>query len=158
MIRSLIKQLSEQSANTLRVLESLFVSKMGGKQQPTTAELLTTLREMVQEFDETFTILDALDECEDRHKLLTNIKKMVGWNSEKLHILAASRKENDIKEWLESLVNDKEKICIQNALINDDICTYVHERLRTDHRLKRWQKPEEQQKIEKTLMDRADGM
>ncbi|KAI9766559.1 MAG: hypothetical protein M1839_004886 [Geoglossum umbratile] len=65
MIRSLITHLSIQSASTPRALESLFSSCRNGERQPTTSTLLETLQEMVQEFDETFIILDALDCCND---------------------------------------------------------------------------------------------
>jgi hypothetical protein len=73
-----------------------------------------------------------------------------------LHILATSRREKDIEEWLEPLVNDQEKICIQSALVNDDIRTYVHEKLQTDRKLK-WS-AKVQEEIEKSLMDGAHGM
>ncbi|KAH0534081.1 hypothetical protein FGG08_007315 [Glutinoglossum americanum] len=159
MIRSLITQLSIQSASTPRSLESLFSSKMNGMQQPVAGELLATLRQMVQEFDQTFIILDALDECKERQELLMDINEIARWKNRKLHMLATSRREKEIEEWLEPLINDREKICIQSALVNDDIRAYVHERLQTDWRLRRWQnKPEVQQEIQRTLMDKVDGM
>ena len=159
MIRSLITHLSTQSPSAPRALESLFSSCMNGERQPSTDELLETLRQIVQAFDETFIVLDALDECQERQELLEDIKKIVDWKLEKLHILVTSRREKDIEETLEPLVRDQGVICIQSALVNDDIRAYVHERLQTDRRLKRWQKkPEVQQEIETTLMDKADGM
>jgi len=159
MIRSLITQLSVQSESTPQALESLFSSKMNGDEQPTADELLTTLRQIVQEFDETFIILDALDECEKRQELLASIETIVEWKIEKLHILVTSRREKDIEEGLKPLISDQGMICIHSARVNDDIRAYVHERLQTDGTLKRWQKmPQAQQEIEKTLMDKADGM
>src|SRR5437667_10246899 len=117
------------------------------------------LGRMLQTFHETFIILDALDECKERHELLEDIEKIAGWKTERLHILATSRRENDIEQRIEPLINDQEQICIQSALVNDDIRAYVHERLQTDWRLRRWQKkPEVQQEIQRTLMDKADGM
>ncbi len=67
-------------------------------------------------------ILDALDECKERQELLTDIDEIAGWKNRKLHMLATSRRENDIEESLEPLVNDQEKICIQSALVNDEGC------------------------------------
>ena len=114
---------------------------------------------MIREFDETFVILDALDECKERQNLLEDIDEMVGWKMEKLHILVTSRRENDIKESLEPLINDENVICIQSKLVTDDIRAYIHERLLTDRRLRRWQKkPEVQREIETTLTGKADGM
>jgi hypothetical protein len=159
MIRSLITQLSMQSISTPRALESLFSSCGNGKRQPVTDALLETLRQMVREFDEAFIILDALDECKERQELLEDIEKLAEWKTEKLHILTTSRKEKDIEELIEPLVNRQANICIQSALVNNDIHAYVHERLQTDRKLKRWQKkPEVRQEIERTLMDKADGM
>ncbi|KAF8542732.1 hypothetical protein BDD12DRAFT_875826 [Trichophaea hybrida] len=74
MIRSLITQLSKQSVRT-RALESLFSSYQGSR-QPTADALLETLRHIVQEFDESFIILDTLDECEERQGLLEDIEEI----------------------------------------------------------------------------------
>lgn len=157
MICSLITQLSMQCASTPQALESLFSAHAKGNRQPEVDALLTTFRQLVEEFDEVFIILDALDECKDREKLLEDIEQIVGWELEKLHILATSRREKDIEEGLD--LDDQDKVCIWSAPVNDDILICVHERLRTDRKLKRWQKnPEAQQEIERTLMDKADGM
>ena len=79
-----------------------------------------------------FIISDALDECRHSQELLTSIEEMVGWKKEKLHMLATSRKEPDIEECPKPLVSDQGVICIQSALVNNDIRTYVHERLQND--------------------------
>ena len=159
MIRSLITHLSIQSKSTPRALESLFSSCMDGKRQPTTGALLETLRQMVQAFDETFIILDALDECKERRELLEDIEIFAEWKTERLHILATSRREKDIEERIKPLIHDEGRICIQSTLVNDDIRAYIRERLQTDWGLRRWQKrPEVQQEIEKTLVNKAGGM
>jgi hypothetical protein len=159
MVRSLITQLSMQSTSTPKALELLFSSCMSGQRQPETSALLTTLRELIQEFDETYIVLDALDECKNRQDLLENMEKIARWKLRKLHILATSRRETDIREMFDSLINDQEEICIQNALVNDDIRAYVHDRLRTDRGLRRWQnQPKVQNEIEMTLTNKADGM
>jgi hypothetical protein len=76
-----------------------------------------------------------------------------------VHILATSRREKDIEESLDPLVNDQKKVCIQSVLVNDDIRAYIRKRLQNDQRLKRWRnKPEVLQEIEMKLMGKADGM
>jgi hypothetical protein len=155
MVRSLITQLSVQSSSTPQALQSLFSSKMNGEQQPMTSELLTTLRHIVQEFNETFIIIDALDECKEREELLADIERIVGWQTGKLHILATSRREKDIEETLEPLIT--EQMCIENALVDADIQTYLRETLQNDSKLKMW--PSKVRKeIQETLMDGAHGM
>ena len=155
MIRSLIKQLSIQCTSTPKALESHFSSCMNGERQPRISELLTTLQQMVQEFDEIFIILDALDECKDRQGLLDSVKEIAGWKLGKLHIAVTSRSEQDIKEVLEPLVTGQ--ICIQNALVDADIYIHLHERLQNDPKLKAWP-PKVQKEIKETLMNGAHGM
>jgi hypothetical protein len=159
MLHSLLKQISIRHASIPRALDSLYSRCANGERQPTTNELLTALKEVIEVFQETFIILDAMDECKDRQELLQDIQKLAAWKIGKLHILATSRREKEIEDSFESLIKDEEKICIQSALINDDIRTYVHERLLTDQRLKRWRNhPDVREEIETTLMDNADGM
>ena len=57
-----------------------------------------------------------------------------------LHILSISQREKDIKEWIEPLAHYKGKIYINSIYINDDIHTYIHKKLQTDIKLKRWYK------------------
>ena len=160
MLRSLIKQLSIQSASTPQALKALFSSNLNGERQPRANELLATLKNMIQQFNETFIILDALDECKQRQELLAHIRKIVGWKCDDLHMLATIRREKDIEESLQPTINDQENtLCIQSALVNDDIRAYVHEELRIRVGLKRWRKePKVQREIETALVNGADGM
>jgi len=125
MIRSLITQLSLQCTSTPRAIELLFSSYMDGDRQPTSDTLLATLLQTIRGFDELFIILDALDECENREELLEDVKVITSCKPGKLHILVISRREKDIEESLNSLVDDQKKVCIQSALVNDDIRAYI---------------------------------
>jgi NACHT domain len=159
MIRSLTSQLFLRYTNTPRALMTLFHSCMDGEQQPTSDALLATLQQMICGFDEIFIILDALDECAERKELLETIGNITKQGIGKLHILATSRREKEIEESLNYLVDNPVKFCIQTALVNGDIQAYIQTRLRSDQNLKRWKnKPEVQQEIMAKLMDKADGM
>ena len=71
--------------------------------------------------------------------------------------VVTSRREKDIEDLMEPFIDDRGKICIQSTVVNDDIRAYVHNGLQTDRDLRRWQdKPEIQQEIENTSMDKAD--
>ena len=108
---------------------------------------------------DTYIILDALDECEDRHELLPNLEQIVSWEDVNLHVLVTSRREIDIDEALTPFSSSRNRINIHNTLVNADIRTYVHDRLQVDRKLKRWQKDlNTQREIEDTLMRKADGM
>jgi hypothetical protein len=159
MVRSLITQLSLRSKSTHQALGTLFSSCSDGNQQPAAGALLVTLQHMVQEFDEIYIILDALDECRERKELLADINEVAGWELGKLHMLVTSRKERDIEGSLRNLIGTQETICIQNAIIHDDIRTYIHERLQTDPGLQRWRKqPNVQKEVETALVDKSNGM
>jgi len=159
MLRSILTQLSSLSADMSKPLESLYSSCQKGLQQPRSDSLLQTLHETVETASEVFMILDTLDECEERHELLDSILKIGAWDCKKLHLLLTSRKERDIDDWLKDLIDDENTIPIQTVLVNSDICAYIRDRLRTDRKLKRWQKDRKlQQEIEATLMKKAHGM
>lgn len=153
--RSLVKQLAWQSVNTPACLESLFSQNQDGKQQPTQDALELILQQMLGEFEETFIILDALDECKEREELLLLLEKLNSWETEKLHILVTSRRVGDIEEALGSLVTSE--ICLQSALVNIDIHTHISERLQNDSKLRKWP-ANVRGEIERTLMDGAQGM
>lgn len=108
---------------------------------------------------DTYVILDALDECADRDELLTDLEEVTSWGDANLHVLTTSRREKDIEEALTPLSDRQNRIAIQSALVNADICTYIHDRLQVDRKLRRWQKhPNVQREIEDKLTRKADGM
>ena len=119
---------------------------------------MSVLRELLQAFDNTFIVCDALDECIDRDKLLEDIEQMTSWTMPQLHLLATSRRERDIEDSLEEVVKAEATIRIQSSLINDDIEAYVENRIHTDSKLKRWRRPDLQQEIIAALSNKADGM
>lgn len=158
MLRSLILQLWSQSRENANALDALYLACGSGASQPSLPLLMNTLKELVQNFPDAFIILDALDECRERTRLMLTIEEMLEWNSLSLHILATSREEKDIEESLSKFMNNKDRIRVQSALIEKDIRAYVRSRIRDGHELKKWQKPEVQNEIETVLMEKANGM
>lgn len=158
MIRSLIKQLSEQLPYTSEALESIFSSCTNGNRTPTTKALRTCLGQLIGEFNHVFVILDALDECADQDELMDSLQEIVTQDLQMLHVLATSRKEKEIEDGFESILTEDQKVYIQSNLINEDIRAYIYARLQSDKKLKRWQKDEYSRMIEMTLMEKADGM
>ena len=102
-----------------------------------------------------YIILDALDECADREDLMTFVGKLVESHMESLHIMITSRREKDIEDQLGSLADYK--INIQSAIVDEDIRVYVHDRLATDIKLRKWSK-DVQSTIITALMGKAGGM
>jgi hypothetical protein len=160
MLRSLIKQLSEQLRYTSDSLERLFTACTSGSGQPPTDEaLLNTLGQLVKDFDQVYIILDALDECAERLPLLDGLMEMHNWNHPALHILVTSREEKDIEDELIDLLEKEQKVLIHKSFIEADIRAYIASRLQTDRNLRRWRKDDEVQlTIANRLIEKADGM
>jgi hypothetical protein len=155
LIRSLIMQLLIQSRNTPEAMNALFAGSQDGQQQPKTEELALTLQHMLRGFDQTFIILDALDECKEREELLGLVERIVNWKLEMLRFLATSRKEHNIEDALTPLITGE--ICINSAFVDADIYIYICERLQNDLRLRKWLE-NVQMEIEKSLMGGANGI
>jgi hypothetical protein len=60
-----------------RVLVNLYASCGNGHQEPTLDDLQNTLQRILDGFSSTFIILDALDECAEREKLLDWIQTFI---------------------------------------------------------------------------------
>ena len=161
MIRSLLKQICCRSHSATQELDSLYSDCANGTQQPTLDQLLSLSHRVLDGINDgdTFFIIDALDECKEREKLLGLLRSIYEQKHPKLHILVTSRRESDIEESLEGMTSDEARICIQSKLVREDILTYIQDRLETDNSLKRFKRqPEIQEKIRETLIKKADGM
>lgn len=161
MIRSLICQFSRHCVKVPTSLESVYTSYKKQQQQPTRDALLDVLQEIILRYPQSYIILDALDECENRMELLAIIEKITNWQRDngKLHILVTSRKEREIQDSLESLLEKANIISLQNALVDDDIREYVRKKLLEDRNLRKWRNDIGVcNEIEVALMEGAQGM
>lgn len=159
MIRSLISQLLQQCVKIPTTLKALFSSCENGQRQPSLDALLEVLYQMLLGFPQSYIVLDALDECSDRAVLMGLLERMAGWRLENLHILVTSRREQDIENSLESIIDEQSAICLESKLVDRDIKKYVCQRLSNDNSLKKWQKdPNIRHEIEARLMEGAHGM
>ena len=116
---------------------------------------MKTLRSILNNFEHTYIILDALDECAERKELLDLIGDIVDWNLDIIHILVTSRKERDIEDYLQSRVTSQ--INIQSTLVKADIQVHVRERLQNDPSMKKWPL-EIRGEIEEELMEKGHRM
>ena len=138
-----------------KVLVNLYACCGDGYQEPTLDDLQDTLQRILDGFSSTFIILDALDECTEREKLLNWIQTFI---LEKdinfgLHLIVTSRPEQDIKDKFKSyhyldLVGESD---------NHDLVMYLDYQLDNDSDLQKWNS-EIQGQIKLTLMRQADGM
>lgn len=164
MVRSLIIQLYSKLRNTSKELDALLASCEDGWRQPSLPSLCQTFLQMIEQVEEVWIVLDALDECTTRRGSPTEgvvswIREVVNLEQGNIHLLVTSRPEQDIKSGIMEFAHHDDIVPIQSSLINEDIRAYVHTRVREDHHLKRWRsQPEVQHEIETQLMKNSDGM
>ena len=138
-----------------RVLVNLYAGCGNGHQEPTLDDLQNTLQKLLDGFSLTFIILDALDECTEREKLLSWIQTVI---LEKdinlgLHLIVTSRPEQEIEDKFKSyhyldLVEESE---------NYDLVAYLDYQLQNDSDLKKWNS-DTQEQMKSRLVKQADGM
>lgn len=153
-------QLASRNAVVPQSLYELYCGHGRGLYAPSAEKLADTIKDIVQTLPESYIIIDALDECGDQDALFKFLRALSTWQIGTLHLLVTSRKEVDIEDCLNALVKGEDQICIQSALVNQDIRAYIRETLQTDEKLNgRWgKKPEALKLIDEKLMEKADGM
>ena len=150
MLRSLIRQLSHQSGGIPAALMQIYG---GGHEQPPLKSLQLTLRGIIESFKHTYIVIDALDECMEREKLLTWIGELFQQELSSLHILVSSRPEQDIVERFE-VYAALSHISLTGASTNSDIESYVDAML---SKVTRWN-AETHVLVKTALMEGVDGM
>jgi hypothetical protein len=165
VIRSFISQLYHKRKDTQKLLDSLFSSCDNGRRQPTCESLGKVFLQMMNQAQEIYIVLDALDECSTRkgplsEGLLAWIQSLLDLQQRNIHLLVTSRPEHDIEQVLREVAqSDRDIVPLQSDLIKDDIRSYVHTRVRKSDGLKRWRKlPDVLDEIERVLMEKAQGM
>ena len=123
-------------------------------------ELLDILKKSAGSFDQAYIVLDGLDECvgSERTNVLKFLVDIQSWDLDPLHILAASRPEQEIKETMDTLHGTCHvDLHDTKSQINDDIKVYLDNVLQDNPYLRKWG-PTEKALIRDTLVNRADGM
>ena len=138
-----------------KVLENLYAHCGNGHQEPTLGDLQNTLQRMLGGLSSTFIVLDALDECIEREKLLNWIQSFILGKDINLglHIIVTSRPEQEIEDNFKfyhslDLVEESE---------NHDLVVYLDYQLQNDSDFQKWNS-DTQEQIKLTLMGQADGM
>ena len=134
---------------------NLYAQCGNGHQQPTLGDLQNTLEEILYGFSSTFIILDALNECTEREKLLNWIQTVILKKDITLglHLIVTSRSEQEIEEKFMSY----HSIDLVEQSENHDFVVYLDYQLQNDSDLRKWNSAT-QELIKVTLMKQADGM
>ena len=156
MLKCLISQLSLQLPETTAELAQLWESRKF--KAPSSAELLSCLRSVIQCFHEVFLILDAIDESppdDRRERVLDTINAIREWSIRGLHFLMTSRNEPDIRNSLDLQTNYH--VEMRNDNIDSDIATHVSAWLDTNGQKYRWLLPY-RSKIQDSFTQKAQGV
>ena len=156
LIRSLIWQFSLKLEGTVpKVLKNLFARCGNGHQEPSLDDLQDVLQKILHGFSSTFIILDALDECADRGKILNWIQTFILQKNVNLgiHLMVTSRPEQEIGDKLKSY----HYLDLVEESGNHDLVAYLDHQLQNDSDLQKWNS-ETQEQIKLKLMEQADGM
>ncbi|KAI1414950.1 hypothetical protein F5Y13DRAFT_178439 [Hypoxylon sp. FL1857] len=161
-LRSLINQIYNfsKAENIRKYIDTLYSSCEDSGHQADTRSLQKAFMEMTEQLNEVWIVLDALDECGTRQNsgLFEWIYSLHGLQTN-THILVTSRPEQDIESAIEKWARAEDIIQLQSRVIGNDIRGYIKERIINSRELERWQsRPEVQDEIEETLVQKADGM
>ncbi|KAH7905753.1 ankyrin repeat-containing domain protein [Hygrophoropsis aurantiaca] len=130
LIRSLIKQFTSCLPSIPSFLKRLYGT---GDHQPLLRDLEKMLDEIVDQFDDTFIVIDSLDECSKKRALLGWITNISQQKTGKLHLLVTSRPEQDIVEKMDQLTFIH--VLMEAGDITEDIKSYVNTEITTNDRL-----------------------
>ncbi|GKT94327.1 hypothetical protein Ct61P_12177 [Colletotrichum tofieldiae] len=107
-----------------------------------------------------YIVLDALDECTVRGKLINWVNSIVS-NPDFYHVqlLATSRPEEEFQRSIPIWIGEKSCIRFNKESVTADIRSYVKDRLETSLEFKKWSSfPSVLRRIEEEVGDKADGM
>ena len=154
LIRSLIWQFSLKCGDSVpQVLKDLYLCCGRGYQQPSLNDLHNVLQMILGGFGSAYIILDALDECSERDKVLDWVQTVILHKNGnlRLHLITTSRPEKDINDRL----NSYDYVDMVEESENHDMEIYLDYQLQTG-----WQKwpLEIQNEIKLALRKQADGM
>ncbi|KAF7983630.1 hypothetical protein HWV62_20564 [Athelia sp. TMB] len=156
LTRSIITQLSDRCGDAMpSALVEMYSKCDSGNRQPLEAQLENTLSRILDIFDNTYIVIDSLDECVKKADVLDWIQSITSENAGRLHIMLTSRPEPEIIRGLQSLPGIR-KIAIEGQVTAGDIGAYLDARLKV-REMAHWD-AHDKQKIKKTVSDGSDGM
>jgi hypothetical protein len=155
VLSALIEQLSSKCTSIPDGLEKLFSVYADSRRSPSPDELKSTLKSIIGSFENVYIVFDALDECANQPEFLKLLEEIHSWNLVPLHLLATSRREQDIEERLSGLVSHQ--VFMDEVLVGGDIQVHVSRTLDKDTKFCRCS-AEMKENIKATLMEGAHGM
>jgi Cdc6-like AAA superfamily ATPase len=150
-LRWLINQLCRQADLVSGNVYKMY--KHGG--EPSLVELLNALEDILDEFEITYVVADAIDESNPREDLLKVFRDLVTDSRfKKLQLLASSREYIDIERVMEEF---SVSVSMANPFVEEDIRLHVRSTLQSNSKFRRWpQEPLDE--VEDAVSTGARGM
>jgi len=158
-VSSLVGQLCAQLSKLPSPVLQAYDRCNKGNLQPSLSELIQILVHVIEDLENVFIVIDALDECPkdgERDQLLVAISDIKAISAGNIHILVTSRREPDIEDAVLPLVTVP-VIPLQGSYVDMDIQMHISHQLATDPKLKKWS-IEVKEEIESALTKGANGM
>jgi hypothetical protein len=117
------------------------------------------LFKVIEDVDDVFIVLDALDETPKnggRKQLLATISDIMVQSCPSLHMMVTSRREFDIEETLLPMLTSP-ALSVQGSGLDLDMKLYISRQLATDLQLSKWS-GDVKAEIESGLLAGANGM
>jgi hypothetical protein len=131
-LRWIISKLSRQAEVVSHQAYELY--KRGG--EPSLVELLESLETALQNFDNAYVVIDAVDESSPRSDILKIIRDLATDSRfSKVQVLVTSREYVDIERAMESI---SVFVSMSNPLVKEDIRSHVRSALRSNLKFRRW--------------------
>ncbi|KAK1994268.1 hypothetical protein LX36DRAFT_214399 [Colletotrichum falcatum] len=157
LIRALIFQFYKHGGEAANELDDIFKSQ---QDQLSTAVLAKTLHAMMKYSKRVYIILDALDECSMRDKLLAWMENIVFTpDLDHVQLLATSRPEEEFQRSIPVWIGEESCRQLNKESVTVDIRAYIEDRLEHSPEFKKWSSfPSVLRRIRDEVGSKADGM
>jgi hypothetical protein len=153
-LRWIINQLTRQAGVISPELNSLYQDG----EEPNVLCLMKALEGSLTMFESVFIVVDALDESQDRQKIIGTLQQLSSeFRFNKIQLLVTSRDEIDIRR---ELVDLSVSMSLSNEYVDADIRTYIHAALHSlskNSKFKSWSDTLRDE-VEEALVKGAKGM
>ena len=129
--------------------------KPAGVSQPSISELVDAFQGAIEEFNDTYLVIDAPDECVESDRILDFLETIVSWKSDSLHLLVTSQSKREIEEVLSPIVTFQ--LLIKSPFVSEDIVSFIQSTLEGDRKLRKWSQ-EIKDEIRTMLFEGSQGM
>ncbi|KZP14374.1 hypothetical protein FIBSPDRAFT_107366 [Athelia psychrophila] len=117
LIRSIMQQPCDRSDGVPAPLVDIYGNR---RHQVSVASLQSILEKIIDGFERTYIIIDALDECTNKEKVLARIEELMQRKAGYVHILFSSRPEQDITDKIQCMAYI-DRVTLNNRLPDKEV-------------------------------------